>query len=237
MSFTDMSKKCLGETEDQYLNVYQKGALIAMCLDLKLRYLSGGSYGTQELMRDLAKKYGKDRSFVDDSLFSDIVKLTYPEIGTFFNKHVIGGEPLPFEECLGYAGVEYKRRKTISLTDPLGGYGYRIDSLNRVVLYKKDPNAFGKEMGYMEGDVLISINGKKIKPTTVAAQLKSIEKGLTPGAEMKVKVKRKDSQGKYVNQSLYGRFQPVERTYKHYIGPIENATPDQLKIRKAWINK
>ncbi|MFM2017477.1 MAG: hypothetical protein RL007_1133 [Bacteroidota bacterium] len=237
MSFTDMSKKCLGETEDQYLNVYQKGALIAMCLDLKLRYLSDGAYGTQELMRDLAKKYGKDRSFIDDSLFSDIVRLTYPEIGTFFNKHVIGGEPLPYEECLAYAGIEYKRRKTLVITDPLGGYGYEVDSLNRVVLYKKEPNAFGKEMGYMQGDVLVSINGKKIKPATAAAQLKSIEQGLKPGDEMKVKVKRKTSEGKYVNQSLYGKFQPIEKNVKYYMGPMENATPAQLKIRKAWINK
>jgi predicted metalloprotease with PDZ domain len=237
MSFTDMSKKCLGETEDQYLNVYQKGALIAMCLDLKLRFLSDGAYGTQELMRDLAKKYGKDKSFVDDSLFSDIVRLTYPEIGTFFNKHVIGAEPLPYEECLSYAGIEYKRRKTIVITDPLGGYGYRVDSLNRVVLYKRDPNAFGKEMGYMDGDVLVSINGKKIKSTTAGDQLKAIEKDLKPGDEMKVKVKRKNSEGKYVNQSLYGRFQPIEKNVKYYMAPMENATPAQLKIRKAWINK
>lgn len=237
MSFTKMSKNCLGSTEDQYLNVYQKGALIAMCLDLKLRYLSGGAYGTQELMRDLAKKYGKDKSFVDDSLFNDIVKLTYPEIGVFFEKHVIGGEPLPFAECLGYAGVEYKRKKTLTSMNPLGGYSWYVDSTNRVILYPVEPNEFGKTMGYMKGDVLVSINGKKIKPATVDKQLKETESDLKDGSEVKVTVLRKNSKGKEVKQRLYGVIKPVTKTVKNYIGPMGNPTPEQLKIRKAWINK
>lgn len=237
MSFTKMSKNCLGSTEDQYLNVYQKGALIAMCLDLKLRYLSGGTYGTQELMRDLAKKYGKDKSFVDDSLFNDIVKLTYPEIGIFFEKHVIGGEPLPFAEYLGYAGVEYKRKKTLTSMDPLGGYSWYVDSTNRVILYPVEPNEFGKTMGYMKGDVLVSINGKKIKPATADKQMKAIESKLKDGSEVKVTVLRKNSKGKEVKQRLFGVIKPVTKTVRNYIGPMENPTPEQLKIRKAWINK
>lgn len=237
MSFTDMSRNCLGSSEDQYLNVYQKGALIAMCLDLKLRYLSGGAYGTQDLMRDLAKKYGKTKSFVDDSLFSDITALTYPEIGVFLNKHVKGGEPLPFEECLGYAGVEYKRRKTLTTYDPLGGYGWYVDSTNRVVLYPKEPTEFGKDMGFAKGDVLVSINGKKIKTETAGAQIQSIQNTMKEGSKVKVKVLRKNSSGKYVSVEMSSTMKPTTKTVKNYIGPMDNPTPDQLKIRKAWINK
>lgn len=237
ISFTNLSKNCLGSTEDQYLNVYQGGALIAMCLDLKLRYLSNGAYGTQELMRDLAKKYGKDRSFVDDSLFSDIVKLTYPEIGIFFDKYVKGTEPLPFEECLGYAGVEYKRKKTLTIMDPLGGYEIYPDSNNRMILYPLEPNEFSRDMGYMKGDVLVSINGKKIKSEGAAEQIKNIEAGLKPNDKVKVKVLRKNSQGKEVPQTLVANIKPVEKVVNYYIGPMEKPTPEQLKIRKAWINK
>lgn len=237
ISFTNLSRNCLGSTEDQYLNVYQGGALIAMCLDLKLRYLSGGAYGTQELMRDLAKKYGKDKSFIDDSLFSDIVKLTYPEIGVFFDKHVKGTEPLPYEECLAYAGVEYKRKKTLTLMDPLGGYGFFEDSTKRIVLYPLEPNEYSRNMGYMKGDVLVSINGKKIKTQGAAQQIKEIEAGLKPNQKMKVKVLRKNSQGKEVPQTLVAPITPIEKTVTHYIGVIPNASPGQLKIRKAWINK
>lgn len=237
LSFTEMSRSCLGKTEDQYLNVYQKGALIAMCLDLKLRHLSNGTYGTQELMRDLAKKYGKDRSFKDDTLFSDIVKLTYPEIGDFFEKHVKGGEPLPFAECLAYAGCEFVRRKTITTFDPLGGYGWYVDSTNRVVLFPNEPTQFGKDMGYMKGDVLYSINGKKIKTATAKKQIADIEAKMAEGSKVKVVVLRKNSTGKEVKQELYAVMKPTTKSVRNYIGPMANPTEQQLKIRKAWINK
>ena len=42
-SFTEMSKNVLDPTmKAQYPNVYQKGALMAMCIDIMLRDASGG---------------------------------------------------------------------------------------------------------------------------------------------------------------------------------------------------
>jgi len=42
LPFTELSAKCLAEHKDQHYNVYQKGALIGMCLDIQLRNLSIG---------------------------------------------------------------------------------------------------------------------------------------------------------------------------------------------------
>src|SRR5690606_4114228 len=99
VAFTEVSKKVLAEHESQFGNVYQKGALIGMALDLKLRKLSDGEYGTQELMRDLAKAYGPDKPFVDSTLFSEIGRVSgYPETTEFLERHVGNPEPLPFEE-------------------------------------------------------------------------------------------------------------------------------------------
>lgn len=107
LSFTEMSQKVLDTYKDEYGNVYEKGALIGLCLDVKLRQLSGGKYGTQEMMRDLAKTYGKDKSFKDDELFDKITALTFPEIREFFKKHVEGTEPLPLAETFAAIGIEY----------------------------------------------------------------------------------------------------------------------------------
>ncbi|MGL5891815.1 MAG: peptidase M61, partial [Bacteroidia bacterium] len=148
LSFTEMSKGVLGKHEEQYGNVYQKGALIAMCLDIRLRQLSDGKYGTQELMRDLSVRYGKDKSFPDDSLFQIITAMTYPEIGEFFNKYVIGGEPLPFEEMMQAVGIKYQKKVKVESLSPLGGYGLTVDQMGRLVLFPDEPNAFGREMGY-----------------------------------------------------------------------------------------
>ncbi|HZX74806.1 MAG TPA: peptidase M61, partial [Cyclobacteriaceae bacterium] len=98
--FTELSLGALDKYENQYPNVYQKGALIGMCLDIQLRKLSGGKYGMQNLVADLGKKYGKDKSFNDPELFDEITKLTYPEIGSFLNTYVAGKASLPYAEVL-----------------------------------------------------------------------------------------------------------------------------------------
>jgi predicted metalloprotease with PDZ domain len=92
LSFTELSMGCLDKYKDQYNNVYAKGALISMCLDLKLLHLSHGKYHlTEFLLQDLSKSYGKDRSFHDDELFpKTVVSLTFPEIKGFFDDYVIG---------------------------------------------------------------------------------------------------------------------------------------------------
>ena len=54
-----MSKNVLDPTmKAQYPNVYQKGALMAMCLDIMLREASGGQERDLELMGGLSNKYG-----------------------------------------------------------------------------------------------------------------------------------------------------------------------------------
>ncbi|MEL7006886.1 MAG: hypothetical protein AAFN93_29820, partial [Bacteroidota bacterium] len=107
--FTEMSEKILEpDYEPMYSNVYYKGALIGMCLDLQLLKLSKGEYDLQSLMRDLSEKYGPTRSFKDDQLFDEIQNLTFPEVGDFLRTYVAGPDSLPLQEHLSWAGINYK---------------------------------------------------------------------------------------------------------------------------------
>lgn len=106
LSLTEMSKKSM-ERQDQYMNFYMKGALIGLCLDIRLRELSNGKTGTQDLMQMLMKKYGAGKYFNDDELFDEITKMTYPEIRTFFRDYVAGNQPIPLKEYLEKVGFNY----------------------------------------------------------------------------------------------------------------------------------
>lgn len=78
VSFTDMSKNILDEKyNEMYNNVYQKGALIAFILDIKLNYLSKGKMGLRELMMKLSEYYGPNKPFKDDELFDKIYELSF----------------------------------------------------------------------------------------------------------------------------------------------------------------
>ncbi|WP_426479264.1 hypothetical protein ACP3T3_07375 [Chryseobacterium sp. CBSDS_008] len=73
LSFTEISKNAM-ERQDQYMNFYMKGALLGLCLGIRLRELSNGKMGTQDLMLQLMKKYGEGKYFNDDDLFDEIPK-------------------------------------------------------------------------------------------------------------------------------------------------------------------
>ena len=77
LPFTELSLGCLVDHKSQYINVYQKGALIGMCLDIRLRKLSGGKMGIQELLQELSKTYGKNQAFRVEELFDKITEQTY----------------------------------------------------------------------------------------------------------------------------------------------------------------
>lgn len=105
LRFTELSTESAGKWQDQYSNVYLKGALISASLDLYLLKLSGGLYGMSHLKHDLGVKFGKDKYFKDEELFDVITALTYPEVRQFFADYVEGEKPIPYEQFFGYAGV------------------------------------------------------------------------------------------------------------------------------------
>lgn len=99
------------EGQSQYPNIYQRGAIVGSLLDLRLLKLSDGEYGLQELLLDLAERYGKSRPFPEDEFFDIVTEMTYPEIGEFFEAYVRGTEPLPLDEYFGWIGIALERRE------------------------------------------------------------------------------------------------------------------------------
>lgn len=240
LPFTVMSKGCLDKYKDQYGNVYQKGALIGLCLDLKLRYLSKGAYGVQELMKDLAKTYGKEKSFKDEELFDKITSLTYPEINDFFKRYVAGTEPLPLKECLALAGVEFgvsgKTEKEITF----GGVAIGLNEVNNriVIVSTSSMDNFGRMMGYMEGDEFIKFNGKKIKLENAQEIIGNYFKTAKEGDVLKVVVARKQlKSGKTKKVKLKGIVFPVVPSKRPELMLSSSPSAEQVQTRNAWIGK
>ena len=106
MPFTEMSANVLANPyKDQYLNVYEKGALIGMCIDIIIREKSNGERGILDLMKKLSQEYGVNKPFDDDELFAKVTQLTYPEVGEFLNTYVAGKTPIPYEFYFAKMGV------------------------------------------------------------------------------------------------------------------------------------
>lgn len=115
LAITDLSLHPM-EMQDEYYNVYLKGALINLCLDIKLRELSGGKYGVKDLVLQLTERYGQGKPFEDQQLFSEIVSLTgYKELEAFISSYIEGTEALPLEEMLLKAGLKLENGRILEV--------------------------------------------------------------------------------------------------------------------------
>ncbi len=90
----------------QYGNIYERGAVVAGLLDIKLLELSDGQHGLRDLIGGLSQTYGKKRAFPDDSLFAILGERTSPEVRDFLSRYVEGAEHPPVKEYYAKLGLK-----------------------------------------------------------------------------------------------------------------------------------
>ena len=166
MPFTEMSANVLVEPyKDQYLNVYEKGALIGMCIDIIIREKSNGQKGILDLMKKLSKEYGTEKPFDDEELFAKITSLTYPEVGEFLNTYVAGKTPINYDFFYAKMGVtRSKVQKPINpfLKDQSTPYITVNPTTKEIsVIPSTELNDFMTNLGIKGGDIIVSINDVK----------------------------------------------------------------------------
>ncbi|MEJ8801619.1 M61 family metallopeptidase [Pontibacter sp. H249] len=237
LPFTLMSSQVLEKYEKEYGNVYQKGPLIGLVMDINLRERSQGEYGLRDLMLELSEVYGKDNAFKDEELFDKITEMTYPEMRTFFARHVEGSEPLPLEETLQKVGIIYQPRATESMNS-YGNFtpGFDQENSKIIVAETTEMDAFGKQMGFQENDQLLKFNGTEITPMNIRDLIADSLQAMKPGEEITITVGRKNKRGKVKEKKLKGKVVAVEREAIHLLEPDPNATEQQKALRAAWLN-
>ncbi len=230
LSFTELSSKTLDEHKDQYQNVYSKGALIGLCLDIKLRQLSDGKYGTQELMRDLAKSYGKDKSFKDEELFDKITSLTYPEIRDFFRRHVEGSESLPLTELCNAIGIDFNPKNEAKELALGWNVGMAIVPNTKILQVANIDNIspLGKRLDLKVNDQILKFNGEDFSLDTYQKIFQNYQANSKQGSELTLVVKREEKE-----VTLKAELREDVKVYPSF-KPKGNPSPEQLKLRKAW---
>jgi len=234
--FTVMSKYALDKYKSQYPNVYEKGAVIGMCLDIMLRYYSNGKYGTQELMKDLSKQYGKTKSFNDDDLFSDIEKLSYKEVRYFLDTYVAGSKPLPFKDIFAMVGLNYTEKRVVEKIT-LGGIavGYNPQTSHLVVVNTDKLDDFGKKLKFKEGDEILTFNNRKLALDNMKDVLGGFMEKAKTGDKLIIEVLRKDKKGNESTKKLKAKVKPVKVTETDLLELNDKATEQQINARKAWL--
>lgn len=231
--FTEMSAKVLEKPySDYYVHVYDRGALIGMCLDILIREQSKGERGILSLMKELSSKYGKTKPFDDDSIIAEITAMTYPEVGQFFKDHVQGSVPIDYEQYFAKVGI--------ALQDELKPVGYFLDGNQPFISARQAEDevfiipgitvhSFFKEIGIQGGDVIVSINGKKYGVSNVY-DLISDPQSWKVGDPISFVIKRDGEEMTLkgnVSQPMASKPSLVELQYF--------ADSEELQLRNSWL--
>ncbi|MBC6401082.1 MAG: peptidase M61 [Ekhidna sp.] len=234
--YTEFSKNILeGKNEKRYGDVYAGGALIAMCLDLTIIKSTNGEKDLQWLLQELSKEYGPMKAFKDEDLFDEIERRTSPEAGDFLRKYVAGVKPLPLKEVLEWAGIDYAAESENNVI-ATGNFTPALNEQQEIsIASTKEMDDFGKKLGLLEGDVLLTWNGEKLTLKNFQQIMDRFYKEVNEGDKVEVLIRRK-IWGKEKKKKLKAKAIIVKSFEKHTMNLTKNPTEEQLRIRNAWLN-
>ena len=235
LAFTELSEYAAGRYSSQYGNVYEKGALIAALLDIKLLELSNGSFDLQDLLAKLSERYGKNSPFDDDRLFEVIGELSYPGIEEYLERYVGGNESLPYDELFAKVGVEFVEEPAKQVAT-LGqvNIGFNQEQGRLEITNTSQMNAFGKAIGFETGDLLLRLQGQDVLPQTAQALLEDYATNTKAGDTVEIVVGRANEGGEYEEVVLSAPAQLVSSKGSYSLKMMESLSFEQMKLFNQW---
>ncbi|WP_413999226.1 peptidase M61 [Flavobacterium sp. W1B] len=229
MPFTTMSANVLEKPyKDQYLNVYEKGALIGMCLDIIIREKSNGEKGILDLMQKLSSEYGVAKPFEDKELFTKITSISYPEVGEFLNTYVAGTTAIPYATYLAKVGVTNTTEKVATNVFLKGQSPYitvNPQTKEISVIPDIELNNFYTNLGLKADDILLSINDKAYSLVNIYEMIGASQNWKENDA-ITLKIKRNGKE-----QIIKGK---VKLPYEEKAG-LKSTDASKTKLKEAWL--
>ncbi|OIQ29128.1 MAG: peptidase M61 [Bacteroidetes bacterium MedPE-SWsnd-G2] len=194
MSFTTMSENILDAPyAGNYINVYSKGALIGMCIDILMREESNGTRSMLSLMKELSAKYGKNKPFEDENLIEEISAMTYPSVAQFLETHVVNGTPIDYDLFFAKVGlIEKGVEVPTSYIQAGSGFIFDADQTKQQIYFNngmKD-NTFWASQNVEVNDVIKAVNGTELTMESAQMILGQMY-GWQPGTEIELTLERK----------------------------------------------
>lgn len=175
------------------ISYYVKGALVALALDLELRYRTAGQCTLDEVMRRLWQEYGADDcAGLPEGQFERLAQtVSGLDLEAFFRHNLRTTIDPPIGILLAQFGVRLHLRSSESDADAGGARGRREDrprpwlgikvqiTDGRVRISHVAAASPGQQAGLAAGDELLAIGGRRVAPDSWEA----IIGRLVPGTE------------------------------------------------------
>jgi predicted metalloprotease with PDZ domain len=208
---------------ERSISYYNKGELLGVLLDLKMRAATHGRQSLQTLFRSMNEHYSKHGKFFadSDSVREAAEQLTGADFREFFSKYVSGVEEIPWNEFFAIVGLKVG---SIEARFTHRGFNATQKFDQPPVVVRVQPGSEAERAGLKADDVLISING-----TAAARDFEQEIDALGPGTILKLRIRR-DGVLQDIQWKLDARKVTIYR-----LEDVPSITPEQKADRKAWL--
>ena len=236
-------------TPNSQISYYQKGALVGLLLDLRIREATDNRRSLDDVMRRLWTEYGsEDRPFPEGrgkGIEAIAAEISGTDLTDFFDRALRSTEELDYNRYLAVAGLRLGRRDraddSAEAVDPAKRrpaapnaaaagtetpLGMRIKNENgRVVVTHVLAGTPAYEAGVNAGDELLALDGFRVTPGTLPTRLSELE----PGNEVRLAVFRRDEL-LALPVEVRDAIPPPPRMER-----VEHPTPLQRVVYAGWL--
>ena len=208
---------------ERSISYYNKGELLGVMLDLKLRDATGGAKSLRDLFQWMNANYAqKGRCFEDSEGVRQAAEaISHADLKSFFDKYVSGTDEIPWNEYFDTVGLQLVTKK-VEVAD--AGFVATRNFDSPLAVTSVEENSRAKKAGLTEGDILLKVNGN------VAGQnLEQTLGGLHPGDKIKIRIQNRDGE-REMSWKLDGREES-----QFQLQDLPAITTEQRVRRAAWL--
>jgi predicted metalloprotease with PDZ domain len=209
---------------ERSISYYNKGELVGVLLDIRIRQVTGNQKSLNSVMRYMYAQYPAKHRFYDGTaaIEAAVNHVAGRDLDGFFQRYVAGTAPIPWNKMLGRAGLDVTS-KTMQVADP--GFRWRSTAGGAAVVTEVTPGGPAAKAGLEVGDVVISSEGVPLPPYAPFWIRQE-----RPGATVELQVARN---GRVMTMPLtFGsRSQMV-----YQVAPIANPSPEQKRILEGLLH-
>lgn len=154
---------------NETISYYEKGDLLGVCLDLRIRLESDGKGSLPGVFRRLMREYGAEGKGINaEAIVAAASAEAGVDLSDFFAKHVDGVEPLPLQALLEQAGVVVKARPEwlnasgAELPDAATKRAWVGLSFNGTTVRNVVPGGPAEAAQLMRDDEIIAVSGRRV---------------------------------------------------------------------------
>lgn len=208
------------------LSYYTKGELVGLCLDLKIRQITGGQRSLDDVMRGLYAqvRHGEGPGFGEDDIKTTVNRVSEQNLSDYYDTVARSTDELPLSECLETVGLTLTRSQSPTVIGSLGMSLRPNRELQTLGINEITPNGAAANAGLKVEDQIVAADGQ-----TDLRSMFRLMRSSKPGKKFTLTVLRNGS------KTDVGYTIGSADMYPYVVAVNPVASPDQVHRRAQWL--